>query len=606
MKVTILIYPRFGFLKIHSPWIYLGSNVQKYQTIQSGSEWKPIFLSENIQKQKRILLPKILKFIKELGFLNGNSLSWEMTQLAGRNNLESPFFLSVVQISAIIHYILNKTSETKEELIVICEDPFLAKALKGSLKKYGVIVHFPLFTYFSRKWLEIFYSIAYFFFQLVKQAKIQYQYAKQAKLTRNKKKDFSNDEELLLFHLCLTEKNILSEKKLTCNYFTTLLDYLESKGKNVVRIPWLFSVRQIPRAVVFSKLRESGVWIPEDYLNLFDYISSFTRSIFSSFSLVNKIPFGEVEVSALLDREFWLHFRSSPNLNSFYKYYGALEKSFPLAKKVRSYDHFENMPFEKVIPTFFRSRRNLDFLQIGYHHSLVSDDFLGYHLYEGEEHYIHFPDFIITNGPLDKNRYKIKPIGEDRIISGPSLRQKFVELEDIKDRKNQLAILLSMDIGASIEILTIFLELDSFLSERGIQVILRAHPLLPFEVIKKKLVSHSLPSHWKISNRDLYDDLLECKFAAVMGSASIIDAVLAGCVPIPISRLLDFDWNGLDFLSDKHKILNSVSGENLKDHLQYLFSLKHNEVVSEIKSVVGSLLQGINSDENQMKDKFLI
>lgn len=607
MKVKILIYPKFGSINIQTRWIYFGSNIQNFQRVQSQTRWENLSLSENIQKQKEFLIPKILKFVKELGLLNKNSLSWEMTQLAGRNNLESPFFLAVVQLYSIIQSILNYNDKSTDKLIVVCEDIFLAKSLYRTLKEQKIKVHYSRIKFFGRKLFEVFYSIAYFFFQLSRQVKIQYQYSSFANLTRDQKRDFSNDSEALLFHLCLTEKNILSEGKLTCNYFTGLLDYLESKGKNIVRIPWLFSVRSIPLSVTYAKLRESGSWIPEDYLGFFDYLSSFKSSIFSSFSLLKKPTFDGLNVSSLLDREFWLHFRSSPNLNSFYKYYFALRDSFPKAKMIRSYDHFENMPFEKVIPFFFRSQKDLDFLQIGYHHSLVSNDFLGYHLFEGEECNLNFPDFIITNGSIDTSRYYQKPMDPKRIISGPSLRQKFnVQDEIVYRRKEQLAILLSMDIGASIEILTFFAKLDSFFAEKGIQVILRTHPLLSFDVLKKKFVKLKVPEHWKVSNRDLYGDLFESKYAAVMASASIIDAVLAGCIPISVSRLLDFDWNGLDFLSEKHRILRSVSSEKLKDHFLFLASMNQIELESEIKAVANSLYKGINTDVNELKEKFLI
>ncbi|MCW7493172.1 hypothetical protein ND861_10990 [Leptospira sp. 2 VSF19] len=607
MKVKILLYPKFGSTNIQAPWLYFGSNIQFFQIVQSQTNWVALSLAESIQFQKEYLIPKVLKFVKELGLLNKNSLSWEMTQLAGRNNLESPFFLSVVQLSAIIQFILKYNVESTNELVVVCEDCFLAKSLSQSLKTKKVKVGFPFFAYFLDQLFEVVYSIAYFLFQLGRQVRNQFKYSWQAKLTRNQKRDFSNDKEVLLFHLCLTEKNILSDGKLTCNYFTSLLDYLESKGKNIVRIPWLFSVKRIPLQVTFAKLRESGSWIPEDYLGLFDYLSSFMRSIFSSFSLLKRTKFDGLNVTALLDREFWLHFRSSPNLNSFYKYYFALKESFPSAKLIRSYDHFENMPFEKVIPFYFRSQKGLDFLQIGYHHSLVSNDFWGYHLFEGEEYYKHFPDFIITNGSIETSRYLQKPIDKKRIISGPSLRQKFASQEGLlHKRKEQLAILLSMDIGASVEILTYFSKLDSYFVEKGIQVILRTHPLLPMEVLEKKIANLKIPEHWKVSKRDLYDDLFESKFAAVMASASIIDAVLAGCIPIPVRRLLDFDWNGLDFLSEKHRILHSVSGEKLKDHFLYLDSMNPVDLEKEIKAVLNSLYTGINTDEKKLKDMFLI
>lgn len=607
MKVKIHIYPKFGSINIQAPWFYFGSDIQKFNKIQSQTKWEALSLSENIQKQKVFLIPKILKFVKELGLLNKNSLSWEMTQLAGRNNLESPFFLAVVQLYSIIQSILNYNDKSTDKLIVVCEDIFLAKSLYRTLKEQKIKVHYSRIIFFGTKLFEVFYSIAYFLLQLTRQVKIQYNYSNQAKLTRDQKRNFSNDEEVLLFHLCLTEKNILSEGKLTCNYFTSLLDYLESKGKNIVRVPWLFSVKNIPLSVTFAKLRESGSWIPEDYLSFLDYLSSFTRSIFTSISLLKKTTFEGLNVSSLLDREFWLHFRSSPNLNSFYKYYFALRDSFPSANLIRSYDHFENMPFEKVIPFFFRSQKDLNFLQIGYHHSLVSNDFLGYHLYEGEEYNQNFPDFIVTNGSIETSRYQQKPIDPKRIISGPSLRQKFARQDGlVHNRKEQLAILLSMDIGASIEILTFFAKLDAFFVEKGIQVILRTHPLLSFDVLKKKFVKLKVPEQWKISNRDLYDDLFESKYAAVMASASIIDAVLAGCIPIPVSRLLDFDWNGLDFLSDKHRILRSVSGEKLKDHFLFLASMNQIELESEIKAVANRLYTGINSDEKEIKEKFLI
>ncbi|TGL67644.1 hypothetical protein [Leptospira jelokensis] len=298
----------------------------------------------------------------------------------------------------------------------------------------------------------------------------------------------------------------------------------------------------------------------------------------------------------------------SPELVVFFRYLPALEKFIKKGTSIRSYNHFENMPFEKVIPDYFKHKGSWDFKQIGYHHTIVSNDFLGYNLYESEETSSYFPDLIVANGSISSKLYSENLTSNGRVRIGPSLRQKDPGPIQKIDKQKRLLILLPLELNACIELLSAFSHLNRIISEFKIQTLIRLHPIMSVTYLKAKLtkLNFHIPEDWIVSKQDLYSDLFESQYVAVSASASIIDAILCNCIPIPVGRLLDLDLNGLDFYSDRYPLLKSIRPGNLEKWLHKLFSADPNEFSGQLKAIQEDLRVGLCSNSEDLMNQFLV
>ncbi|MCW7466210.1 hypothetical protein [Leptospira levettii] len=606
MNLNIRIHPLFGPTKSEQPWIYLGSDVQKYQRIVRWSTGTRIDISEFIQIEKRAILPDILEFLNEMSIANHHSIDWGITHLSGKNNLVSPFFLSVFQTSSLIKY-LDINKDKIHELNVICEDPYIAETLFLSLKKFRFKISRNIINLFFRKIVFFSYFLLKFVYRFIKRLSIQISYSYFSFRSRSRSHISSELNEIYLIHLCLNDSRLLEKGTLKSNYYPELPDFLESIGKTVIRIPWVASTTLTVHQVI-ERLRRGGAWIPEDFLTICDILFSFWKSFKTSFSLLKKGKVANIDVTPLLNREFWIHLSGSPELEVFFRYLPALQKFIKKGSLIRSYNHFENMPFEKVIPDFFNQTVEWDFKQVGYHHTTVSSDFLGYNFYESETTSFSFPDLIVTNGIINSRLYSKNLISQGRVRLGPSLRQKFPDPIQKSDKKKQLLILLPLELNACIELLSLISSLELTINNFGINTLFRLHPIMTVKYLKAKLskLNFSIPTTWLVSEKDLYSELYESQYVAVSASASIIDAILCDCIPIPVGRLLDLDLNGLDFCSDQYSLLQTIRPANLEETLVNLFATDPNEFSGQIKDIQRDLRSGLNSYSDELMNQFLI
>ncbi|WP_208720711.1 hypothetical protein, partial [Leptospira jelokensis] len=163
MKLKITIHPFFGSTKSNHPWIYLGSNVQKCQRITLGSTGDRIDISEWVQIERKSILPDVLIFLNGLSILNRHSIDWGVTHLSGKNNLVSPFFLSVFQVSALIKYI-EDNADKMSVLNVICEDSYLAETVFLSLKSFKFKISRSVIRLYLGKMISSFYFLLKFIY----------------------------------------------------------------------------------------------------------------------------------------------------------------------------------------------------------------------------------------------------------------------------------------------------------------------------------------------------------------------------------------------------------------------------------------------------------
>ena len=165
MKVILAHSSRFTDYK--TPWLYSGNSYLKMKYWESKLSGNRINLQKEIHSQAVIQKTTFLKWIEAHRISNKDSIYWWMTQIAGRNNAYSNFYLNLCQFFAIKDF-LQKNSQLNE-ILIVCEDVFLLKMLSQnfSLKfKFYFLLKFYLFRevlYLFTKGLLNQFRLIYFF-----------------------------------------------------------------------------------------------------------------------------------------------------------------------------------------------------------------------------------------------------------------------------------------------------------------------------------------------------------------------------------------------------------------------------------------------------------
>ena len=128
MKLKIVCYDE----KIlwEKKWVFLGSSFKDLQFVEKKIKGTRIKTKKYLQESYEEELQNYLQWTENQRIHFNDDVYWWATDLAGRNNLESNFFLYICQIKS-----LKKILENLEidELLIVCDDILLAQAVKKNL-----------------------------------------------------------------------------------------------------------------------------------------------------------------------------------------------------------------------------------------------------------------------------------------------------------------------------------------------------------------------------------------------------------------------------------------------------------------------------------------
>ena len=131
MKIFLAHFSKFADTK--TSWIYFGSSYLKMKYCEGKLTGERIILNRETHDQAKVQKKTFLEWIESQRIINKDSLNWWMTQIAGRNNAYSSFYLNLCQFFAIKEYL--KSSNKEKEILIICEDFFLLKLLHENLHR---------------------------------------------------------------------------------------------------------------------------------------------------------------------------------------------------------------------------------------------------------------------------------------------------------------------------------------------------------------------------------------------------------------------------------------------------------------------------------------
>jgi hypothetical protein len=583
-------------VRFNNPWIYLGQNYLRMRALEKRLPGKRISMSKLISEESENQRPYTLDWIKRQREANGDSLHWWMTSLAGRANLVSKFFNSIIQIAALRRWVAEQSQE-QVDIWVLCEDGFLLCAARDNLKDNTSV------SLKTGWWLGWFWDWFFFFtracYCLIRQVFWFWRHSRIASKTRPDKLDPPQGT-VYLIHQCLDDKSFLKESSLACRYFTILPTWLEKQGKQVIRLPWLFNV-SIPLDQVYRRLRASNCMIPEDWLNRRDYVRALFEGYKSVFSIRPNIEFDKLDVCALVSRERCQQWGSGFTNARFWRYAPALERWGKSLSKLVMIDTYELQPGEHVQIASWRIQMRITAKFIGYVNSLVSSDYLAYYSPAGEQKSKVFPDMVVTTGSMAQAQLIQQGFPADKLRAGPALRQSLPIQSSPADKASRrgLLLLLSYKVGA-VELLHKISQISTWIyNHLDVPVIVKSHPMTSQASILKWMDWETLPEGWLWHDGEIREAMSTTRCTVSLSTSSVVDAVLAGCIPCMLTCAQDVSFNSLDFWANQFPILSNITDDQIQTRLEEIFISRRAFFQSETLKIQEHLIQALNPINDQ-------
>jgi hypothetical protein len=577
-------------------WIYIGRNYSKILDLEKRLDSrKRISITKKFREEFENERQNYLDWSESQRIENNDSLVWWVSHLAGRNIMCSFIFESICQIKALKSILFSNN----DQILVVAENAFLASTISHNLSN----------TFNLKKTKSYYLGHVYDFVGslIIIPIRFSLQIYKLWILHLNarfsyKKVKTDISEDVFLINLCLDTVSFKDPYKLKDRYLTILPDWLETKGYKVIRIPWLYNVN-LPLKKVYKKLRQDDCLIIQDYLSFFDYITAIYKHVQSVFAPKYSIQYPDLYIKSLLINEQLIQARTTGNIQFWLN-------GFAIKKWVKSYRNvsyvhtFELMPPEHA-PIYYLKNSNLNYVKtIGYYHSIVSRDFLGYWSKESEQQSIIFPDLIITNGSAAKKNLICQGYDMNKIIIGPTLRQSFRMLNSFND-KSGILLLCPYDVNTACEAI---IKLDKALlnlKQHSFSVQVKSHPMMKKNDILHKLPNESLPKNWAWNDSEINTALENMYCCIVLASASVFDAILSNCIVINLQRELSAMGNFSDYLQDKYPSLKEVPEYLLPERINDIFFAKKELYHNEFIKIKEELINHLNPINDKTMSVFL-
>tara|TARA_B100000035_G_scaffold311965_1_gene322472 strand:- start:235 stop:2061 length:1827 start_codon:yes stop_codon:yes gene_type:complete len=585
-------------IKWKSNWVFIGKNYSNLRNVEKKIDGKRHNINDLIHKVFDREIQRYLFWTEQQRILHKDSDYWWMTDLAGKNNLNSDFFLFICHIYSVLDLISNLKKKGEKEILIICDDVYLIKTLGIFLKEKKFKVTLPSNFFIIRNLLQncrIFFKILLSIISSIHWIII-------SKL--EKKGSSINSENNILIHYSMDVNKFKKEFKLENRYFPYLKDHLKKKSKNIFHLVWFYNF-WFNRLKVLKKIRENSGFIVEDFINFKDVIIGTKSFIKTKKTIINCNNYYDIKIKYLLERESKNYLNDCFSNLRFWFYKPALQK---WSKKINSLiciDHYENMVFEHAL---IGSIRNLQINKktiYGYHHTLASKEFTAWQSLPSEWESKFKPDYVISCGKLSNNLLQSQGIPPERIIEGPALRYNNLvsDLENkINSKKNYKIILfpLSKIKDSSIELVDKALALGKMLSETDFKLIIKPHPDFPLNQNYLQKISSNHTNIY-VSEKNINELLNESGFSIFMATGAAYDAILKGSITLTLKSELNLSDNYLDIFKKNCDFIDSYDLLSLKELLIKLNS-DNNELnnykkkYSELRNLIMNGFNRVNEE----------
>jgi len=597
MRIELVYYDKK--ISWNKKWVFLGSSFQNLQYAEKNIKGERIKINKLLHEIYNEELSNYLNWTEKQRVNYSDHINWWMTDLAGRNNLDSNFFLYICQIK-LLKKILNNIKEST--ILIVSDDILLMQAIKKNLSNHQIKTETNLLFKISKNLIT--HYLKFIRNSIIGLIDIIFTLIC-SKITLKEKKFPVGD--VYLLHQYVETNSLKNHKVLKTRYFPNLKEHFLKKNINLYCLHWsgLFWSGKLK---AFKKIRADNAFIPEDWLKIHDYFISIKNFFKTSAYFKDKTQYPDLDIEKLLlsEKRNYLE-KISSNLR-FWTYIPAIKRWSKNCNSITCVDHYENMTYEHALIAAVKELK-IKTQVLGYHHTLCSKEFTAWHSLNSEWKSKYKPDYVISLGPISTQFLKNQGVPSERIIDGPALRYTNILSKNYINNKNKKNILvpLSQNSDASYEVLKGIKTLSQELEQTDYFFIIKPHPNL--EITKHLLLLglDKLPKNITISNDDIDKLLNDCLFTIFMSTAAAYNAVINANIVLNLSSELSLSDNYLDIFKKEFKFINSYSLDSIKTTL--IEFTKDEKKIERYEDEFGRLkkylIDGMNTVNEVNLDKFI-
>ena len=398
-------------------------------------------------------------------------------------------------------------------------------------------------------------------------------------------------EDPILVHSWTDARSFSQDGRFENIYFRGLMEELERQDRS-----FLYLIDVLPTifypAVLLNLMRESdNTRVLEEYLSFLDVFRAISCLRFPPAIDTRHSSLKGVQLSRIISDEFNNDTLTTRREESYLKYLSTQSIAARLHPSYFIY-LFENHVWEKLFLAGFRNH-SPETKTAGYVHTIVREMYTCYSVSENEYGHIPLPDTIVVSGAHAGVSLARSGIPSDRIRVGGALRYPEIlrspaEVVSVSHDNKTVLIALSAGINESLELVMKGLQAASL---PDISVIIKCHPLLPFEKIAT--YAGNLGGDATVSDEPVEKLLKKTDLLLYSETTVCVEALALGIPVVHVRSDCRIDMNILEGLPS---VKSERDPEQIKKViLEGLTRGRHKPLPSE-QSFVQALLSPVRTD----------
>jgi hypothetical protein len=551
-------------------WTYLGQSILEHLRVSEQVNGRGEYLdtSDRFHHWTQELREPYLKYLFDIG-QDLASLHWWFTPMSWRDSFVSNGFLQACHLKTGLE--LVESWNGTEALVLVADEPvcrsiqssmgdqpYISISVTGSRRRNAVAPVLDILNMLGHRSVFVLREMYQIF---------------QSRRKLPKPVNPAGGESLLISWG--TSTSILQGGEFHRFFFGDLADRLAFLKEKVVIVPMILKDVRYNDALRLLEKSPLPICLPHSVFGIIDpikaAISSFRKpadsKLFPRFAEMDIAPLFEGELN-----QYWVSNQPASLLMKTLLVRRWAEWSPSITRIIYMY---ENKPWERAI--CWQADRSLpNATLVGYSPTPVSKLLLNFFLAPGEAKIAPLPDRFVTVGKQPARLLASGGYDSETVMVGGALRMQDLDAlrspdQDIPEITSPV-VLLAPTLGVEESAELAYMALNLFEESDGVQVILKCHPMMPFDNISDH-IGGPLPSHVQISNKPIKELILQSSVMIYSTSTVCIEAL---AVETPVVNLRPQFGISLDPLEEFTALRPVAVGLNdLREKVKWI--LEHRE-----------------------------
>lgn len=373
-----------------------------------------------------------------------------------------------------------------------------------------------------------------------------------------------------------TPTNISRGGEFHQSFFGDLAAQLVSGGHQVAVAPIILPGVRYREALLRLRNASLPLLVPHRYLSVMDLVRAAISSCIKP-PLPSALPdLDGMDIRNLVQEDLTRHWVGNGAADALLMAASVRRWAAARATITRIIYVYENQPLERAL--IWETRRSFPkAMLVGFQHAGVPRLLLNFYLSPGGEKRAPLPDRIVTVGKhtaqlLSADGYEpgqVRVGGALQMQDLIALRSKNSE-SDAPGHRPLVLVAASNGLEETAELA--YMAAQLFREEEGIDVVMKCHPIMPFEKVVQFTGNH-LPKHVRLSNEPIIELMQKSSVMVYSGSTVGVHALALSLPVIHLRTQFEFDLDPLEAVP--HLRLEATGLEDLRQKVRWL--LVHRE-----------------------------